>query len=204
MTRRCAGVVVLRTMGAICMAAVLACGGRSDAVEHQVARTSAMQAVGGTTPADAGPIMDGDHSIIRTQAVGPLHVGEWRRRVMSFVYAVTARAGPAHEDVILVRGVGKDTVSLTFQNDTLRRVFITRAGPHTTGGLGVGVPFANAVGATGATTSSRGTAKVMTLATLCGVQFSTDSLALSPDSIVRGKQREPATIRAISIGYCKQ
>jgi hypothetical protein len=147
--------------------------------------------------------MDGDHSIIRRQAVGPLRVGEWRRPVMSFVYAVTARAGRDSADIILVRGIGKDTVSLTFQNDTLRRVFVTHPGPHTTGGLAVGVPFTNVSGAPGATTISRGTARVTTLATLCGVQFSTDSAALSPDSVVTARRTGPAIIRAISIGYCK-
>lgn len=203
MSRRPACLVASAT-AAVLAASVLACGGRTDADKPQVVQPSTTQSVGAVAPTDTGPILDGDHSIIRTQAVGPLRVGEWRRPVMSFVYAITARAGRDSEDVILVRGIGKDTVSLTFDNDTLRRVFITHPGPHTAGGLGVGVPFASASGAQGATTSSRGTARVSTLATLCGVEFSTDSLALSPDSIVSAKHREPATIRAISIGYCKK
>ena len=68
--------------------------------------------------------------------LGPLRVGEWRRIVMSFVYAISARAGRDSEDIIVVRGIGKDTVTLTFDNDTLRRIFVTHSGPRTANGIG--------------------------------------------------------------------
>jgi hypothetical protein len=183
-------------------------GARSTPSEQTVAPSAVEASAAGTSaaakPPDEGPIMEGDHSIIRTEAVGPLHVGEWRRPVMSFVYAITARAGRDSEGIIVVRGIGKDTLSLTFQNDTLRRVFITHTGPHTTGGLAVGTPFATVAGDSGVTIAKRGNAKVATLSRLCGVEFATDSIALSPDSIVRKPARQPETIQAISVGYCKR
>jgi hypothetical protein len=177
-------------------------GARSTPSE-QTATSGAAETSAAAKPPDEGPIMEGDHSIIRPEAVGPLHVGEWRRPVMSFVYAISARAGPDSEDIIVVRGIGKDTVTLTFQNDTLRRVFITHMGPHTTGGLAVGTPFATLAGDSGVTIAKRGNARVATLSRLCGVEFATDSIALSPDSIVRKPARQPETIQAISVGYCK-
>jgi hypothetical protein len=122
---------------------------------------------------------------------------------MSFVYAINARAGRDSEDVILVRGIGKDTVTLTFDNDTLRKVFVTRTGPHTTDGLGVGTPFTSAAAEAGAKITTRGGAKVAMLDKLCGVKFATDSLAISPDSVVHKTTQNQTTIRAISVGYCK-
>jgi len=147
--------------------------------------------------------MQGDHSIIRQQAVGPLHVGEWRRPVMSFVYAISARAGRDSEDIIVVRGIGKDTVTLTFDNDTLRRVFITHIGPRTADGIGIGTPFATVAAQPGSKITTRGAAKVATINRLCGVEFATDSIALSSDSVAHRADQRPTTIRAISIGYCK-
>ena len=210
--------VRMLTTGIIASAVVLgpvACGGGTKDVPkgtssipaEQTVTQSATGATGATAaakPADEGPIMEGDHSIIRPEAVGPLHVGEWRRPVMSFVYAISARAGRDSEDIIVVHGIGKDTVTLTFENDTLRKVFVTHTGPHTADGIAVGTPFATVAGDSGATTMKRGTAKVATLSRLCGVEFATDSTALSPDSIVRKPAPQPETIQAISIGYCKR
>ena len=120
------------------------------------------------------------------------------------MYAISARAGRDSEDIIVVHGIGKDTATLTFQNDTLRKIFVTHARPHTTDGIAVGTPFATVAGDSGATTVKRGTAKVATLNRLCGVEFATDSVALSPDSIARKPAREPETIQAISVGYCRR
>jgi len=199
----------------IASAAVLgfaACGGATKDVNGGASSTASGQKVGqsgtnttqGAKATDEGPTMEGDHSIIRQEAVGPLRVGEWKRSVMSWVYAISARTGRDSTDIIVVRGIGKDTVTLTFQNDTLRRVFVTRAGPHTTGGVEVGMPFSTITDDSGATTVGRGTAKVATLERLCGIEFATDSIALSPDSIVRKPARKPETIRAIAVGYCKR
>ena len=203
------------TTGIIASAVVLgpvACGGgtkdvpkgKSSIPAEQTVTQSETRATAAAKPADEGPIMEGDHSIIRPEAVGPLRVGEWRRPVMSFVYAISARAGRDSEDIIVVHGIGKDTVTLTFENDTLRKVFVTHTGPHTADGIAVGTPFATVAGDSGATTMKRGTAKVATLSRLCGVEFATDSTALSPDSIVRKPAPQPETIQAISIGYCKR
>lgn len=203
------------TTGIIASAVVLgpvACGGGTKDVPkgtssipaEQTVTQSATGATAAAKPADKGPIMEGDHSIIRPEAVGPLRVGEWRRPVMSFVYAISARAGRDSEDIIVVHGIGKDTVTLTFENDTLRKVFVTHTGPHTADGIAVGTPFATVARDSGATTVKRGTAKVATLSRLCGVEFATDSTALSPDSIVRKPARLPETIQAISVGYCKR
>ena len=148
--------------------------------------------------------MAADHSIIRQEAVGPLRVGEWRRPVMSFVYAISARAGRDSQDIIVVRGIGKDTVTLTFGNDTLRRVFVTKVGPHTIDGIGVGTPFATVASESGAKTTTRGTSQIATISRICGVEFATDSAALSGDSIVREPARRSAIIRAISVGYCRR
>ena len=189
-------------------ACTVACGGKSDTTQTAqrapVASSPPPSVPTPAMPSDTGPIMVSDHSIIRSEAVGPLHVGEWRRPVMSFVYAITARAGRDSEDVILVRGIGKDTVTLTFDNDTLRKVFVTRAGPHTADGIGVGSPFESVATASGSTVTTRGGAKVATLARLCGVRFATDSLAIAPDSVVRETKQDQTTIRAISVGYCRQ
>jgi hypothetical protein len=185
----------------------MACGGKDGDAKKVAAKPTTSAAGAASTPAgvsDDGPIMEGDHSIIRSQAVGPLNVDEWRRPVMSFVYAVSARAGRDSEDIIVVRGIGKDTVTLTFTNDTLRRVFVTKMGAHTRSGIGVGTPFSTVASQTGAKTRKIGKSQVATIASLCGVEFATDSIALSADSTKGKATREPATVRAISVGYCKQ
>lgn len=181
-------------------------GSRKDIPKQPGPPTEAGTAASRATP-DGRPVMDGDHSIIRQEAVGPLRVGEWRRPAMSFVYAISARTGRDSEEIVVVRGIGKDTVTLTFDNDTLRRVFVTHTGPHTVDGFGVGTPFATVAGQPGAKTSTRGTAQVATINRMCGVEFATDSAALSPDSLARNPAPKPslrsATIRAISVGYCQ-
>lgn len=199
------------TIAAAVALGLAACGGGTRDVGKPASSNGESRGVAQSTtdtatpaPPDEGPVMDGDHSIIRREAVGPLHVGEWRRPVMSFVYAISARAGRDSEDIIVVHGIGKDTATLTFLNDTLRKIFVTHAGPHTTDGIGVGTPFATIANATGARTTTRGTARVATISRLCGVEFATDSAALGADSVSRNPARRPDTVRAISVGYCKQ
>ena len=198
-------------------ASAVACGGGNDTAAATAAHNASMRpangaagatvtesAAGPDIPPDTGPLMIGDHAVIRTQAVGPLHVGEWRRPVMSFVYAVSARAGRDSEDIIVVRGIGRDTMTLTFDNDTLRKIFVTHTGPRTRDGVGVGTPFAALTTRTDATIATRGSAHVATIANLCGVEFATDSVALSPDTLGRRAAKRDGTIRAISIGYCRK
>ncbi len=120
--------------------------------------------------ADSGPTMAGDHALIRVNAVGPLRLMEWRRPVMSFVYAVSARAGPDSADVIVVRGVGKDTMTLTFRNDTLREIDVLKPGPHTREGFGIGTPLEALLGA-GGIRHATDSGSVITLPNYCGVQF---------------------------------
>lgn len=149
-----------------------------------------------------GAIIVNDHAIIRQGAVGPLRVNEWRRPVMSFVYVVSARAGRDSEAIIVVRGIGKDTVTLALSNDTLRRILVTRPGARTMDGIQVGTPFATIANRPDATTAIRGTARVASLKGMCGVRFATDSAALSPDSIVKTASRGADTIRAIGVEPC--
>jgi hypothetical protein len=200
--------VILTAVAGSLALAVSACGGEKAATHTTTNRANADSASAATVPASVspteGPLMNGDHAIIQQQAVGPLRVGEWRRPVMSFVYAISARAGRDSEDIIVVHGLGKDTVTLTFDNDTLRRVFVNHAGPHTANGIGVGTPFATVVREPGASTIMHGAARVVTIKNLCGVEFATDSLALSPDTAAKRKAKASTTVRAISVGYCTQ
>lgn len=186
------------TLGAV------ACGGGSNTVSQKLAHSTDTGANAARSTSSDAPIMNGDHSIIREEAVGPLHVGEWRRPVMSFVYAISARAGRDSENIIVVRGIGKDTVTLTFDNDTLRRVFVTHTGPQTAGGIGVGSPFTSVAAQPGAKTEMRGLARVATIDGMCGVEFATDSIALSQDSSAQKKAKSSTSVRAISVGYCKR
>ncbi len=136
--------------------------------------------------------------------MGPLRVGEWRRPVMSFVYVVSARAGRDSEAIIVVRGIGKDTVTLTFSDDTLRKILVTRPGARTADGLEVGTPFATIAGRTDATIITRGNSRVASLNNLCGVKFATDSAALSGDSVVTKPHGGTASVRAIAVELCKR
>ncbi len=196
--------IAVRTVAVGLTLGAIACAGGNKDVPRKPALANGVATSATESASDNGPIMNGDHSIIRQEAVGPLHVGEWRRPVMSFVYAISARAGRDSEAIIVVRGVGKDTVTLTFDNDTLRRVFITHRGPQTADGIGVGSPFASVTSQPGAKTAVRGAAQVATISRVCGVEFATDSVALSPDSIARTKAKSSTTVRAISVGYCKR
>lgn len=142
----------------------------------------------------SGPLVVEDHAIIGEGAVGPLRLGTWRRPVMSLVYAVGATAGPAGEDVITVRGIGKDTLTLAFVDDTLRRIAVRRPGAHTSDGLAVGVPWSAVTNQPGATASaSTSGTTVVTLARYCGVQFRSDT-----------SRREPARIGEIVVGPCTE
>lgn len=151
-----------------------------------------------------GRIIVDDHAIIRQGAVGPLRVGEWKRPVMSFVYVVSARDGRDSTAIIVVRGIGKDTVSLTFSNDTLRKILVTRPGARTADGLEVGTPFAMVADRVDATTETRGNARVTSLSSLCGVTFATEPAALGEDSVVAHAHPGPATVRAIAVEVCKR
>ncbi|MGI8508723.1 MAG: hypothetical protein ACR2MQ_05310, partial [Gemmatimonadaceae bacterium] len=130
--------------------------------------------------ADNQPTVVGGHAIIRDGAVGPLQLNTWRRPVMSLVYAVGATAGPHGEDVIVVRGIGQDTLTLAFANDTLRWIDVNKPGPHTLDGVGVGTPFSAVTGQPGARLKSAGGVQTMTLDRYCGVEFRGDSVARSP------------------------
>ena len=88
---------------------------------------------------DAQAMVDG-HATIGKEAVGPLRIGMWRRPAMSFVYAIGARQGADSTDIITVKGLGRDTLTLWFQSDTLRRIVVVKPGPHTTSGIAVGTP----------------------------------------------------------------
>ena len=123
---------------------------------------------------------------------------------MSFVYVISARAGRDSTAIIVVRGIGKDTVTLTFSDDTLRKIFVTRPGARTVDGLEVGTPFAAIAGRADAKTVTRGNSRIASLSGLCGVKFATDSAALGDDSVVTKTRRGPATVRAIEIDTCKR
>ena len=123
---------------------------------------------------------------------------------MSFVYVISARAGRDSEAIIVARGIGKDTVTLTFSNDTLRRILVTRPGARTADGLEVGTPFARIAGRADAiTVTTRGNGRIASLRGLCGVKFATDSAALGDDSTVIRPHRGTPTVRAIAIAACK-
>jgi hypothetical protein len=122
---------------------------------------------------------------------------------MSFVYVVSAREEKDSTAIIVVRGIGKDTVTLAFTNDTLRRILVTRAGARTADGIQVGTPFDSVQGRPGASTAEFGSARVTTLPALCGVKFATEAAALSRDSIVRRASPGAAIVRAIAVGMCK-
>lgn len=156
------------------------------------------------TPAPPATLVDG-HTIIRKEAVGPLFVGEWRRQAMSLVYPVGATAGKDSEDIIVVRGIGKDTMTLVLSHDdTVRRILVKRPGPHTADGIGVGTPFETVIAKAGATSHAVTGARVVTFKELCGVEFATDTLAVSEDTTLRNsaQPRDTTEIRAISVTYC--
>ncbi len=181
-----------------------ACGGGDRAKNQVPKRDSSAQNAPPELASNEGQIIVGDHAVIRQGAVGPLRVGEWKRPVMSFVYVIGARAGRDSQDIIVVRGIGKDTVTLNFANDTLQRILVTRTGARTSDGIEVGTPFATVAGRSDATTVSRGKAQVAYIRGMCGVKFATDSAALSPDSITTKPTHGVATVRAIAVDLCKR
>lgn len=128
--------------------------------------------------------------------MGPLRLNTWRRPVMSLVYAVGATAGPHGEDMIVVRGIGQDTLTLAFANDTLRWIDVNKPGPHTTEGIGVGTPLSAVTSQPGARSKSVGGVQTVTLDRYCGVEFRGDSVARKP---------APTTpiIASIVIGPCR-
>jgi hypothetical protein len=204
---RIAGLVALAAGGLLL--AAIACGDGENAANSASSPDESQQsaspaATGSHAAADSEPLMQGDHAVIRQGAVGPLRVGEWRRPVMSFVYAISARAGRDSEDIITVHRLGVDTVTLSFRKDTLRKIFITRAGPHTADSIGVGTPFATVTARPGAKVRTLGSAKIATIDGLCGVEFATDSFALGADSMLPSPVRQTATIQGIAVGYCKR
>jgi hypothetical protein len=120
---------------------------------------------------------------------------------MSLVYPVGATQGAPGEDLIAVRGIGRDTITLAFVDDTLRRVFVTRPGPHTADSIEVGTPVARLTAMPGAhTVSSRG-ATVVTLPAYCGVEFSS-----AVDTMIEKPRRAAAprgdVVRTITVGAC--
>lgn len=96
---------------------------------------------------------------------------------MSLVYTVGATAGPHGEDIITVRGIGKDTLTLAFLDDTLRSIAVNRPGPHTAEGIGVGTPLSVVAGESGARSISAGGVQIVRLDRYCGVEFRSDSAA---------------------------
>jgi hypothetical protein len=184
---------------------LVACGGGNTDDAARTSEASDTVTVVPAAPAlvsNDGQLLVDKHAMIRERAIGPLRIGEWRRPVMSFVYVVNARMGRDSTSIILVHGPGTDTLSLSFANDTLREIFVTRPGARTLDGLQVGLPFSAVADRPDATTATRGKARIAWLNDLCGVRFATDSAALSPDSIVAKTAKGPPTIRAISVGYC--
>lgn len=159
-----------------------------------------------STVVDTGPVMQGVHAIIRPEAVGPLHVGAWRRAAMSFVYAMTAFSAPGETEIIPVHGVGNDTVTVVIVNDTVTQIQVMRPGAHTTDGIQVGTPLATVRALHGATIGHDGAATTVRLPHECGIVFSTaDSSAHS--GVPAGKAPLPfpqdsAVIRTIIVGKC--
>lgn len=124
---------------------------------------------------------------------------------MSLVYAVGATAGPHGEDMIAVRGIGQDTLTLAFDNDTLRWIDVNRPGPHTVEGLGVGTPLGTVAALPGARSRSAGRLQTVTLDRYCGVEFRGDTTLRKPASgaariasIIVGPCRAAATAQAVS------
>lgn len=150
--------------------------------------------------------MQGVHAVIRPEAVGPLHVGVWRRAAMSFVYAMTAFSAPGQTEIIPVHGVGNDTVTVVIVNDTVSQLEVMRPGAHTLNGIQVGTPLATLRAMKGATVGHDGSATTVRLPGECGIVFSTaDSSAHS--GAPNGKAPLPfspdsAVVRTIIVGKC--
>lgn len=155
---------------------------------------------------DTGPVMQGTHAIIRPEAVGPLHVGTWKRAAMSFVYTMTVFSGPNGSEIIPVHGLGNDTATVVVVNDTVTQIQVTRPGARTVQGVQVGTPLTAVRALPGATVGHDGTATTVRLPHECGIVFSTaDSGAHS--GVPKGRAPLPfavdsAVIRTIIVGRC--
>lgn len=157
-----------------CTAVTMACGQTERGAQNGRAPGSG-GAPDAAEKSGASPTVVEGHAIIRAEGVGPLRLMAWRRPAMSLVYPVGATAGPNDEDVITVRGIGRDTLTLAFADDTLRWIRVDHPGPHTSEGLGVGTPLSSVARETGARSSSVGRMHVVTLARYCGIQFRSDT-----------------------------
>jgi hypothetical protein len=156
---------------------------------------------------DTGPAMRDGHAIIRPEAVGPLHVGAWRRVAMSFVYAITSFSGPGDSEITPVHDVGKDTLTVVIVNDTVAQLEVMRPGAHTLDGFAVGTPIATLRAQHDATVGRDGAATTVRLARYCGITFSTaDSSAHSGYRPVKGTPPtfppDSAVVRTIIVGKC--
>lgn len=154
---------------------------------------------------DTGPVFQDGHAIIRPEAVGPLHVGQWRRAAMSFVYALTSFSGTGDMEITPVHRVGKDTVTVVIVNDTVQHLEVVRPGAHTVEGYGVGTPLAMVGTAAGASVAHEHGATVVTLARYCGIRFSSaDSSAHSGASKKTAVVIPPdsAAVRTVIVAKC--
>lgn len=154
---------------------------------------------------DSGPVFLQGHAVIRPEAVGPLHVGAWRRAAMSWVYAITSFSGTGDMEITPVHRLGKDTVTVVIVNDTVSHLEVMRPGPRTIEGYGVGTPLAVLRAAPGASVAHDHGATVITLARYCGIQFSSaDSSAHSgaPKKIAVVIPPDSAAVRTVIVGKC--
>lgn len=198
---------------AACQLFLLACGGETPPAHPATATaarstpaSSPASSAGASTVVDTGPIYQEGHAVIRTEAVGPLQVGAWRRVAMSFAYALTSFSGLNDAEITPVRGIGKDTVTVVIVNDTVSQIEVMRPGARTAEGIQVGTPLATVRAARGATVGHDGAATTVHLARYCGITFSTaDSSAHSGVSNTKNPLPFPAdsaVIRTIIVGKC--
>lgn len=189
---------------------LLACGGETSATHgaHSGAPAQPPAAPPTTvdTVADAGPVLQDGHAVIRPEAVGPLHVGAWERVAMSFVYTITAFSGPDSTAIVPVYGAGKDTVTVVVVRDTVSQIDVMRPGARTVDGIEVGTPLATVRSRRDATVGHDGAATTVRLARYCGITFSTaDSSAHSGVSTSKHPlpfAPDSAVVRTIIVSRC--
>lgn len=200
-----------RAAAAVGLLQCLVAGCRGEGPPPRAARAAPTQASAAHATdvppvTDSGPVLQDGHAVIRPEAVGPLHVGAWRRVAMSFVYAMTAFSGPDDTEITPVRGVGKDTVTVILVNDTVAQLQVMRPGARTVDGIQVGTPLATVRARPGAVPGRDGPATTIHLPRYCGITFSTaDSSAHS--GVPQGKGALPfppdsTVIRTIIVGKC--
>lgn len=192
--RRGSGVCL---MACCAVVGLTACNSRGDAGGNAARSSGAPDAEMGQPTAQNAtqPLVVDGHAIISREAVGPLHLDTWRRPAMSFVYAIGATAGPHGEDMIRVRGIGRDTLTLMFANDTLRQIDVKVRGPHTVDGVGIGSSLDSLAGQAGARSRSAAGVRIVTLDRYCGVQFMGDT------GLGKG-QSAPRRVGSIIVGPC--